>query len=74
MVFYNLKIYEHEDSPQDEVFRRASSYQEVLSQFQSLALDKLVEFYNFHKHQRNNLPKVLQGEILIPLATQRFDI
>jgi hypothetical protein len=31
MVLYNLKIYEHEDSPQGDIFRGARSYQEVLS-------------------------------------------
>jgi hypothetical protein len=31
MALCNLKIYGHEDSPQDEVFRRARFYQEVLS-------------------------------------------
>jgi hypothetical protein len=32
MALYNLKRYEHEDSPQDEIFRGARSYQEVLSE------------------------------------------
>jgi hypothetical protein len=31
MALYNLNRYEHEDSPQDEIFRGARSYQEVLS-------------------------------------------
>jgi len=70
MALCNLKRYEHEDCPQDEVFRRVRSYQKVLSRVQALALEKLVKFYNFQKHRRNSLPKVLQGETLIPLATQ----
>jgi hypothetical protein len=31
MASCNLKRYEHEDSPQDEIFRGARSYQEVLN-------------------------------------------
>jgi len=31
MALYNLQKYEHEDSPQDEIFQGARSYQEVLS-------------------------------------------
>jgi hypothetical protein len=59
IILYNLKIYEHEDSPQDEVFQRERSYQEVLSRVQALAPEKLAKFYNFQKHPRNSLPKVL---------------
>jgi hypothetical protein len=73
MALYNLKIYEHEDYPQDEMFRGARSYQEVSSQVQTLAPDKLSKFYNFHKHRRNSLPKVLQGETPTPPATQNIE-
>jgi hypothetical protein len=31
LALYNLKQYEHEDSPQDEIFWGVRSYQEVLS-------------------------------------------
>jgi hypothetical protein len=70
LALYNLKRYEHEDSPQDEIFRGVRSYQEVLSRVQTLAPDKLVEFYNFQRHRRNSLPKVLQGETQTPPSTQ----
>jgi hypothetical protein len=70
MALSNLKRYEHEDSPQDEIFRGARSYQEVLSRVQTLAPDKLAEFYNFQRHRRNSLPKVLQGETPTSPATQ----
>ena len=73
MALYNLKRYEHEYSPHNEIFQGARSYKEVLSRVQTLAPDKLAEFYNFQKHQRNSLPKVLQGETLIPSATQRVE-
>jgi hypothetical protein len=73
MASCNLKIYEHEDSPHDDIFRGERSYREVLSQFQTLAPDQLVEFYNFQRHRRNGLPKVLQGEIPKPPATQEIE-
>jgi hypothetical protein len=50
MASCNLKRYKHEDSPQDEIFRGARSYQEVLDRIQALTLDKMAEFYNFQKH------------------------
>jgi hypothetical protein len=50
MDLYNLKIYKHEDSPWDGIFRGERSYQEVLSRVQIMAPDKLVEFYNFQRH------------------------
>jgi hypothetical protein len=59
MALYNLKRYEHEYSPHNEIFQGARSYKEVLSRVQTLAPDKLAEFYNFQKHQRNRLPKAL---------------
>jgi hypothetical protein len=70
MALYNLKRYEHENSPQYEIFRGARSYQEVLNRVQTLAPDKLPEFYNFHKHRRNSLLKVLQGEVPTSPTTQ----
>ena len=70
MASCNLKRYEHEDSPHDDIFRGARSYQEVLSRVQTLALEKLAEFYNFQRHRRNILPKVLQRETLTTPATQ----
>jgi hypothetical protein len=73
MAKCNLKIYEHEDSPHDEIFRGARSYQEVLDRIQALTPDKMVEFYNFQKHRRNSLPKVLQGDIPTPPATQQME-
>jgi hypothetical protein len=61
MASCNLKKYEHEESPQDEMFRGVRSYQEVLSRVRALPPGEMVEFYNFQKHQRSSLQKVLQG-------------
>ena len=70
MALYNLKIYEHKYSPQDEIFHGERSYQAVLSQVQILAPNKLAKFYNFQRHRRNSLPNVLQGETSTSPATQ----
>lgn len=40
---------------------------------QTLVPDKLAEFYNFQKHRRNSLPEILQGETLIPQATEQVE-
>jgi hypothetical protein len=56
MASCNLKKYEHEESPQDEMFRGVRSYQEVLSRVRALPPGEMVEFYNFQKHRRSSLP------------------
>jgi hypothetical protein len=55
------------------MFRGARSYQEVLSRVRALSPDKMVEFYNFQRHRRNSLPKVLQGEIPTSPDTQQTE-
>jgi hypothetical protein len=61
MANCNLKRYEHKDSPQDEIFRGARSYLEVLSRVRALSPNKMIEFYDFQRHQRSSLREVLQG-------------
>jgi ASC-1-like (ASCH) protein len=56
---YNLKKYIHENYPQDEIFRGARSYEEVLKKFKNISPDQQASFYSFQKHRRNSLPKVL---------------
>jgi hypothetical protein len=73
MASCNLKKYEHEESPQDEIFRGVRSYQEVLSRVRALLPDKMIDFYNFQKHQRSSLLKVLQGENPMSPATQQTE-
>ena len=63
-VNYNLKAYEHEQSPCDDMFRGVISYDEVLARFQSLSPDLQNNFLNFQKHRRSVLPSVLLGEAL----------
>ena len=59
MASCNLKIYEHEDSPQDKIFQGVRSYPEVLGRVRALSPDKMIEFYEFQRNQRSSLPKVL---------------
>jgi hypothetical protein len=59
---FNMKRYIHEESPYDDVFRGARSYEEVQNRFQTLPPDQQAGFLSFQKHRRNNLPKILQGE------------
>jgi hypothetical protein len=73
MASCNLKRYEHEDSPQDEIFRGARSYPEVLGQVRALSPDKMIEFYDFQRHRRSSLPKVLQGGAPMSPATQQTE-
>jgi hypothetical protein len=58
---YNMKRYNHEESPYDEIFRGARSYEEVQNRFQTLPPDQHAIFLTFQKNRRNNFPKILQG-------------
>jgi hypothetical protein len=73
-----LKIYEHEDSPHDEMFRGAKSYSEVLSRVRALPPEGMIEFYKFQEHRKEWPPQSFTGESLyIPRYTtnrnQRFN-
>jgi hypothetical protein len=59
---FNMKIYMHENSSYDEIFRGFRSYEEVYDIFQILFPDQQAGFVSFQKHRWNSLPKVLQGE------------
>jgi hypothetical protein len=56
---FNMKIYIHEDSPYDEIFRGVRSYDEFERRFQNLPQDQESGFLSFQKHIRNSFPKVL---------------
>jgi hypothetical protein len=73
MASCGLKIYEHEDSPHDEIFRGVRSYSEVLSRIQALLPGDMVDFYKFQEHRRSCLPKVLQGKTSKPPGTQQAE-
>jgi hypothetical protein len=57
-----LKIFEHENSPLDDIFRGARSYAEILARIQSLAPEERVDVPKFQEHRRSCLPVVLRGE------------
>jgi hypothetical protein len=66
----NMKMYEHEDSPCDDMFKEARTYEEILARVQALSPDLQTSFLNFQKQRRSGLPKILQGESIIPPPSQ----
>ena len=56
-----LKRFKHENSPSDDIFQGAKSYEEVLSQIQSLAPEDTAVVLRFQEHRRRCLPTVLGG-------------
>jgi hypothetical protein len=61
----NMKIYMHEDSPYDDVFKGVRSYEEVQDKVQTLPPDQQASFLTFQRHRRSSFPKILQGELTI---------
>jgi hypothetical protein len=66
----NMKTYEHEDSPCDDIFKGIRAYEEVLDRVQALPPDLQASFLSFQKHRRSGLPKILQGESITPPSEQ----
>jgi hypothetical protein len=54
-----LKIFEHENSPSDDIFRGARSYAEILARIQTLSPEERVDVLKFQEHRRSCLPAVL---------------
>jgi hypothetical protein len=69
---YNLKKFVHENSPHDEIFRGAQSYEEVLNRVQTLSPDQQASFFNFQRHGWKNLLKVLHGDSVATSSTQEI--
>jgi hypothetical protein len=72
MSHCNMKAYEHEKSPYDELFKGTKTYEEVLERVQTLSSDLQYSFQTFQKHRRSGLPKVLQGETITPPWEQEY--
>jgi hypothetical protein len=64
MAHCNMKAYEHEKSPCDDLFKGTRTYEEVLERVQTLSSDLQASFQTFQKHRWSGLPKVLQGEAI----------
>jgi hypothetical protein len=64
MAHCNMKAYEHEKSPCDDMFKGTRTYEEVLERVQILPSDLQASFQTFQKHRQSGLPKVLQGEAI----------
>jgi hypothetical protein len=65
-----MKIYMHENSPYDEIFKGVRSYEEVHDRFQTLPPDQRAGFISFQKHRHNSLLRILQGEKIVTPSTQ----
>jgi hypothetical protein len=62
LIHCNMKAYEHEESPWDDVFKGTKPYKEVLERVQTLSSNIQVIFQTFQKHRCSGLPQVIQGE------------
>jgi hypothetical protein len=71
---YDLKRYEHEISPHDEVFQGVKTYSEVLNWIRALQSEDMLDFYKFQKHRRSGLPKFLQGTLSKPPGSQQAKV
>ena len=47
MAHYNMKEYEHEESPWDHMFKGTKTYKEVLERVQTLSSDLQASFQTF---------------------------
>jgi hypothetical protein len=62
----NMKMYEHEDSPCEYMFKGARTYEDILDRVQALSPDLQTSFLTFQKRRRSVLSKILQGESTTP--------
>jgi hypothetical protein len=69
-----LKIFEHENSPSDDIFRGVRSYEEILARIQSLAPEDKADVLIFQEHRRSYLPAMLRGESLGVSETKQKDV
>jgi hypothetical protein len=60
----NMKIYMHEYSPYDNIFRGIRSYEEVQGRVQALSPNQQAIFFTFQKPRWSSFPKILQGELI----------
>jgi hypothetical protein len=70
LVHCNLKAYENEDFPCDDMFKGARTYEEVVDRVQALSPDLQNNLQTFQKHRQSSFPKVLQGESPPPPLAQ----
>jgi hypothetical protein len=64
LIHCNMKSYEHEESPWDDMFKGTKNYKEVLERVQTLSSNLQASFQTFQKHRQSGLPKFLQGEVI----------
>jgi hypothetical protein len=69
-----LKRFEHENSPHDDIFRGAKSYDGVLARIETLSPEERAEVVIFQEHRRSCLPLVLRGENLMTVEVQKTKV
>ena len=62
LMHCNMKTFEHEASPRDDIFKGVRAYEEILERVQELPPDLQTNFLSFQKHRQSWLPNLLQGE------------
>jgi hypothetical protein len=65
------KRFEHENSPHDDIFRGAKSYDEVLARIEALSPEERANVVRFQEHRRSCLPPVLRGENPTTIEVQK---
>ena len=70
----DLKRFEHENSPSDDIFLGTRSYVEVLAQIQALAPEERANVLKFQEHRQSCLPPVLRGENPITVEVQQKEV
>ena len=66
-----LKMFEHENSPSDDIFQGTRSYADVLARIQALAPEERADVLKFQEHWQSCLPPVLWGENPITVEGQK---
>jgi hypothetical protein len=64
MSHCNMKAYENEESPCDDLFKGTKTYEEVLQRVQALFSNLQIIFQTFQRNRWSGLPKLLQGEAI----------
>ena len=53
-----MKVFEHEESPGNDIFKGVKTYEEVLGKVQTLSSDFQTNLLAFQRHRRSGFPKV----------------
>jgi hypothetical protein len=71
---FRLKRFEHDNSPSDEIFRGARSYEEILARIKFLAPEERAYVLKFQEDRHSCRPAVLRGEGPSMLEAKQKDV